>query len=116
MGQYLNPHVYDIAQIETLAGPQGTLFGANAQSGAIRMHTNKPDPSEFSAGIDLEGNSVEEGDQGYLVEGFANIPISDNAAIRIVGFVKEDAGYIDNVYNGDSLNQRDDWSLRGKLR
>ena len=43
VNQYLNPHVYDIARIETLAGPQGTLFGANAQSGAIRMISNKPD-------------------------------------------------------------------------
>jgi outer membrane receptor protein involved in Fe transport len=104
VGQYLNPHVYDVAQIETLAGPQGTLFGANAQSGAIRMITNKPDPSEFSAGIDLEGNSVEDGDTGYLAEGFLNIPITESAALRLVGYYKKDAGYIDNVYGEHTFN------------
>ena len=45
----------------------------------------------------LEGNTVEDGDQGYLGEGYVNLPISDNAAIRLVGWAKHDAGYIDNV-------------------
>ena len=93
---FLNPHIYDIARIETLAGPQGTLFGANAQSGAVRIITNKPDPSQFEAGFNVEVNSVTEGGTGYLGEGFVNIPISDNAALRVVGWYKEEAGYIDN--------------------
>lgn len=95
---YLNPHIYDIARIEVLAGPQGTLFGANAQSGAIRIISNKPDPSHFSAGYDLEGNSIEHGDAGYVAEGFVNIPVmQDRAAVRLVGWYQRDAGYIDNV-------------------
>jgi len=49
-GAYLNPHIYDVQRIEVLAGPQGTLFGANAQSGAMRIITNQPDPTGFSAG------------------------------------------------------------------
>ena len=53
-GAYLNPHIYDVSRIEVLAGPQGTLFGANAQSGAMRIITNQPDTGEFSAGLDLE--------------------------------------------------------------
>ena len=44
VGQYLNPHVYDVNRIEVLAGPQGTTYGANAQSGAIRIITNQPAP------------------------------------------------------------------------
>lgn len=95
---YLNPHIYDIERIEVLAGPQGTLFGANAQSGAIRIITKKPDPSAFSAGYDLELNNVDHGDMGYLVEGYVNVPLlKDRAAIRLVGWLKEEAGYIDNV-------------------
>ena len=95
---FLNPHIYDIDRIEVLAGPQGTLFGANAQSGAIRIISNKPDPSKFSAGYDIEGNTVDHGDNGYAAEGFINFPImQDRAAVRLVGWYQKDAGYIDNV-------------------
>jgi iron complex outermembrane receptor protein len=97
VGAFLNPHIYDVARIETLAGPQGTLFGANAQAGSIRIITNKPEPGVFSAGYDLEYNSIEDGEDGNLLEGFVNIPLGDSAAIRIVGWRKDEAGYIDNV-------------------
>jgi outer membrane receptor protein involved in Fe transport len=95
---FLNPHIYDVARIEVLAGPQGTLFGANAQSGAIRIISNKPDPSKFSAGYDFEGNSVDHGDAGFVAEGFLNFPLMrGKAALRLVGWYEDDAGYIDNV-------------------
>ena len=97
VGGYLNPHIYDIARIEALAGPQGTLFGANSQSGSIRIITNKPDPSGFEASYDLEASSIKDGDIGYLFEGMVNVPLSDRAALRLVAWHKEDAGFIDNV-------------------
>ncbi|HIG41386.1 MAG TPA: TonB-dependent receptor [Gammaproteobacteria bacterium] len=93
----LDMHVYDVARIETLAGPQGSFFGASSQAGTIRIITNKPVIGEFEAGVDVSGSVVKEGSTGYTVEGFANIPISDNAAIRLVGWTKESPGYIDNV-------------------
>lgn len=93
----LDVHVYDMARVEALAGPQGTLYGASSQSGTIRLITNKPDPSGFSGGADLEVNSIKDGGVGYVAEGFANAPVSDDAAIRLVGWYKHDAGYIDNV-------------------
>ena len=96
VGGYLNPHIYDIARIEALAGPQGTLFGANSQSGSIRIITNKPNPAGFEASYDVEANSIKDGDLGYLFEGMVNIPLSDRAALRLVGWHKEDAGFIDN--------------------
>ena len=94
---YLNPHIYDVSRIEALAGPQGTLFGANSQSGSIRIITNKPDPTRFEASYDLEANSVHKGDIGYLFEGMVNLPLTDRAAVRLVGWHKEDAGFVDNV-------------------
>ena len=93
----LDIHIYDIARVEALAGPQGTLYGASSQAGTIRIITNKPELGEFSAGYGLEGNTVEDGDQGYLGEGYVNLPISENTAIRLVGWAKHDAGYIDNI-------------------
>ena len=88
--------MYDIARIEALSGPQGTLYGASSQSGTIRIITNKPDPSGFSAGYGLEGNSVDGNDTGYTAEGFINAPVGENAAIRLVAWMREDAGWIDN--------------------
>jgi iron complex outermembrane receptor protein len=93
----LDIHVYDIARVEALAGPQGTLYGASSQSGTIRIITNKPDPSGFKASYDLQTNTVANGGVGYTGEGFVNMPISDKSAIRLVGWVEHDAGYIDNV-------------------
>jgi len=93
----LDVHMYDIARVEALAGPQGTLFGASSQSGTLRIITNKPDPAAFNAGYGLELNTVSHGDQGYLAEGFVNVPLNDAAAVRLVGWARHDAGYIDNV-------------------
>lgn len=63
----------------------------------MRIITNKPKLGEFEAGIDVGGNTVTDGDFGYTLEGFANIPVSDNMALRIVGWYDESPGYIDNV-------------------
>ena len=93
----LDIHLYDMARVEALAGPQGTLYGASSMAGTIRLITNKPDPKAFDAGYDLELNSVKNGEAGHVVEGFVNIPIAENAAIRLVGWYEKESGYIDNV-------------------
>ena len=93
----LDVHIYDVNRIEALAGPQGTLFGASCQSGALRIITNKPDHSEFSAGFDVGGSGTSGGDPNYSIEGFVNFPISDNAAVRLVGWSISEGGWIDNV-------------------
>ena len=94
----LNLHIYDIERVEALAGPQGTLYGASSESGTVRIITNKPDPSAFKGGYDLEGNTVDHGGNGYNFEGFVNIPLTSYAAVRLVGWDEKDAGYIDNVH------------------
>ena len=112
----LDIHMYDIARVEALAGPQGTLYGASSQAGTIRIITNKPDPSGFAAGYGLEGNVVDGDDMGYVAEGFVNLPITDNAAIRLVGWKRKDAGWIDNVkatrtFTADASNPDDDITI-----
>jgi len=97
IGGNLDVHIYDIARIEALSGPQGTLYGASSESGTLRIITNKPDTSHSYGGMDVEGNSVHSGGKGGKVEGFYNAPLSDSAAIRLVGFYEHDAGYIDNI-------------------
>src|SRR5579863_4857547 len=90
-------HVYDVQRIEVLEGPQGTLYGASSEAGTIRIISNKPDPSKFEAGYDVDGNTVDHGGAGWQVQGFVNLPLSPIAAIRLVGWDEHDAGYIDNV-------------------
>ena len=93
----LDVHIYDIARIEVLPGPQGTLYGASSEAGTLRIITNEPSMSGFSGGYDLEGNDVKVGSLGYVVQGFVNIPITSFAAVRLVAFDEHDAGYINNV-------------------
>lgn len=93
----LDVHVYDIARVEALAGPQGTLYGASSQAGTIRIITNKPTSTGFKAGVDVEANKVDGGGTGHTLEGFVNVPLSDKIAVRLVGWDVRDGGYIDNV-------------------
>jgi len=93
----LDIHVYDIARVEALAGPQGTLYGASSEAGTLRIITNKPEFNVFKGAYDVQLNDVYHGQPGYSAEGFINIPISSNAAIRLVGWYEKDGGYIDNV-------------------
>lgn len=92
----LDIQIYDIARVEVLAGPQGTLYGASSQAGTIRIITNKPKMGESEAGFELTGSTLE-GDLGYTAQGFANIPLGEKAAIRLVGWTTYTPGYIDNV-------------------
>ena len=94
----LNIHIYDVQRVEALSGPQGTLYGASSEAGTIRIITNKPDPKKFSAGYDLGVDSVAHGGIGYSAESYVNLPLSDIAAARLVGWYVKDAGYIDNVH------------------
>ncbi len=97
IAQVLDVHMYDMARVETLSGPQGTLYGQGSQSGTIRIITNKPVMGETEGGYDLEVNSVSHGDEGYNLNGFVNIPLGESAAVRLVAWHKETAGYIDQV-------------------
>ena len=100
----LDVHPYDIARVEALAGPQGTLYGASSLSGTLRIITNKPDPTRFEASYDITGNKYGHGDAGGEFEGFVNIPLADRAAIRLVGFYEHEGGYINNVSRSDTIN------------
>ena len=97
IGGALDIHVFDIARVEALAGPQGTLYGASSQAGTVRIITNKPDFAGTYGAINLEVNKVAHGDWGHSGEGFVNLPVSTNIAARVVGWYRHDAGYIDNI-------------------
>jgi outer membrane receptor protein involved in Fe transport len=98
IGGTLDVHIYDIARIESLAGPQGTLFGASSEAGTIRIITNKPDLNSMYGRVDGELNKVTHGGVGGKLEGMINVPIGSSMAFRAVAFYQHDAGYIDNVF------------------
>ncbi|EJU12345.1 TonB-dependent receptor [Sphingomonas sp. LH128] len=93
----LDIHAYDIARVEALAGPQGTLYGASSMAGTIKIVTNKPDYSGTYGAADMELNSVAHGDVGGVAQGFLNFRLSDRSALRVVGWYRHDGGYIDNI-------------------
>ena len=95
LGQ-LDFHIYDVARVEALSGPQGTLYGASSEAGTLKIVTNQPDPKAFAAGYNLEVNGVQNGGVGHVAEAFVNEPLSDHAALRAVVFEEHDSGYIDN--------------------
>jgi len=91
-------HLYDVERIEVLNGPQGTLFGPGAMSGAVRIITNKPDPNAFSAAVDVDESQINHGANNWSYEGYANIPlIEGRTALRLSGYAVRQGGYIDNV-------------------
>src|SRR5438067_4777777 len=98
IGGTLDVHIYDIARIESLAGPQGTLYGALSEAGTIRIITNKPQLGVTAGRIDGEINSVDHGGVGGKLEGMINLPITTRIAFRGVAFYQRDAGYIDNIF------------------
>jgi iron complex outermembrane recepter protein len=73
IGNTLDVHIYDIARVEALSGPQGTLYGASSLSGTLRIITNKPDPSAFSASYDVKADKFGKGGGGGEFEGYVNI-------------------------------------------
>ncbi len=103
IGGTLDVHIYDIARIESLAGPQGTLYGASSQAGTIRIITNKPELGKIYGRVDGELNTVAHGGIGGKAEGMINLPIGRNIAFRAVAFYQHDAGYIDNVFGQVTL-------------
>lgn len=105
IGRNLDVHIYDIERIEVLAGPQGTLYGASSQSGTLRIITNKPDASEFEAGIDVSYGVTKQGESSNSLEGFVNIPlVEDKMALRVAAWRQQDGGYIDNVLVNKTYN------------
>lgn len=96
-GRNLDVYTADLARVEVLAGPQGTLYGASSQAGTVRLITNKPDPSGFSGKMKFGASFTEEGEPSNNAEGVVNIPVTDGLTVRGVVYVDNQGGYIDNV-------------------
>ena len=103
----LDPRVLDIANIEVLKGPQGTLFGESSLGGNVRLITKKPDLTTDSAAMTADIGATEHGgsaDGG--VSGVGNVVlVPDRLALRVVGFYDHEAGYLKRTYVTDPTSE-----------
>jgi len=89
----------DINRVEALSGPQGTLYGSDAQAGTLRILTNQPVMNEFEAIIDGEVRGGSKSDSSYRGSLVFNLPlVEDKLALRVAAYKDRDGGFIDNVY------------------
>jgi len=95
----LDARLVDIERVESLPGPQGTLFGSSSQSGTLRVVTNKPRFDGFSGQVNADVRTTSGGEESWDINGHVNIPVSDNFAIRLVAYSNKEGGYIDNVFS-----------------
>jgi iron complex outermembrane receptor protein len=97
-GRNLDVYAADLNRIEVLEGPQGTLFGAGAEAGAIRYITNEPKLNVTEGSITGGYGTTAHGDQNSTLTAILNVPlIPDTMAVRAVIYDDQRGGYIDNV-------------------
>ena len=103
---------FDLQQVEVLRGPQGTLFGRNATSGVINFRTARPDLSGFGASGELEYGNFE----SIKFRGMVNMPLTDTIGVRVAGVYLNRDGFTRNLFNGENLDGRDLYGIRGSIR
>lgn len=92
---FVNLKLTDIARVEVLRGPQGTLFGADSEGGTVRTIHNKPDPGGFDAWVDTSASgTVRANAPNASVDGMINLPLNDHIALRVDAGYERMAGYI----------------------
>jgi len=117
VGNLSFPLLYDLAQVEVLRGPQGTLFGAGASAGVLNISTRSPVLGEIGANASIDwadkgtaGSEVGE----FVVNGGINVPLGNMAALRVATQYKNETGLQRSATTGED-NSIEDWAIRGKL-
>jgi iron complex outermembrane receptor protein len=90
---------FDIARIEVLRGPQGTLYGASSLGGVIKYVANEPSTEGFESRFQGTMEDLDGGEMGYALTGVVNVPLSDTIALRASGFFRSDGGYTQSIGN-----------------
>ncbi len=104
---------FDVERVEILRGPQGTLFGRNATGGVINVITARPDLQDYGFNVQAEYGNF----NNIRVKGHANVPIiEDKLGIRVAGIYLERDGFTENIFTGNDIDGREQFSVRGSLR
>ncbi len=107
--------LFDLNRVETLRGPQGTLFGSGSVGGTLRYITNQPKLGKTEGLVEANVNTVDEGDIGYHLKGAVNVPIGQDAALRAVAYGTRYAGFIDAVGPAGGKNINDGSRVGGRV-
>ncbi len=98
--------LYDIDQVEVIEGPQGTLYGAGALGGIIRIIPNAPDLGGYHVSASGGVSTTKASASGYDVGGTVNVPIfADHVGVRIVGYRQIEGGYINDLGGRQDVNR-----------
>jgi len=101
----------DVARIEVLKGPQGTLFGRNSAAGAVSITTNQPSDA-FEARIGVRVGEYEK----RRVEAMINAPLTDTLSLRVNALTNQRDGWLTDGATGETYDREDNWAVRGALR
>lgn len=95
----LLPRVVDLARVEVLRGPQGSLYGARSMGGTIRLITKQAELDETSGAVNVQLSSVEDGGENYTVDASYNFPLAEGkSAMRINAYYGDMSGVQDRVF------------------
>ena len=97
--------LFDLNRVEILRGPQGTLFGSGSIGGTLRYITNQPLLGVNEVKVEIDGNSVEENSLGGHVKTALNVPLGDDAAVRVVAYGTRYGGFIDARKEGGTVDE-----------
>ena len=112
----LDPNPFDMASVEVLKGPQGTLFGAGALNGAVRYVPTLPRFGEYEVKWFGQYTSLHKGDAQPTYGAAVNVPLYEDAlALRVMAFDRTAPGYIDNTRLGKDTNETDQQGARALL-
>lgn len=107
LSHLLETEFFDVERVEILRGPQGTLYGRNTTGGVVNVITAKPG-SELASDIGVSLGNYDT----RKVNAMLNIPLGENISTRLAGYSLNREGYVENLYTGNDIDNRDLYSLR----
>ena len=109
---------FDVARVEVVRGPQGTLYGEGSMGGTVRIITSKPQLNDWNGSAEAVWKSTDHGGTGYSLSGMLNAPLVDGKlGLKLVGIHREMDGFIDNTQLGiNDINDEETTGGRASLR
>ena len=102
--------LWDMSRVEVLRGPQGTLFGSGSLSGTVRYISNQPVAGMSDSAVELDLNTITDGEMGGSAKAAFNVPMGDSAAMRLAAYFTQTGGFIDALEPAPGSGTRDDYN------